>query len=71
MRSKPLSAMLTFLALPLVSVGGCSVAPKAQNHAMFLEKARDGLEHFKQNVTGLSGQIAQSAGYEAFPGAGQ
>lgn len=71
MRSMLLAAILAILALPLANLAGCSVAPKTQNRAMFVQEARDGLDYFKQNVTGLKSQIAQSAGYAVFPGAGQ
>jgi lipid-binding SYLF domain-containing protein len=63
--------MMFALALPLVSVVGCNVAPKADDRESFVVEAREGLKHFESNVPGLKDQIKNSAGYAVFPGAGQ
>ena len=63
--------LMFVLALPLVSVVSCNVAPKADDRESFVVEAREGLKHFESNVPGLKDQIKNSAGYAVFPGAGQ
>ena len=63
--------MMLVLALPLVSVVGCNVAPKTDDRESFVVEAREGLKYFDRNVPGLKDQLKNSAGYAVFPGAGQ
>lgn len=64
--------LLVLLAvLPAVVLPGCKVAPKADDRAAFVQESREGLTYFESNVPGLKKQIAASAGYAVFPGAGQ
>ncbi len=71
MRTLAQLLLLALLAIPFATLTGCSVVPKEANRASFVQEARDGLTYFKEKVTNLDGQIAQSAGYAVFPGAGQ
>ncbi len=64
--------ILVLLAvIPVLTLPGCKVAPKADDRATFVQESRDGLAYFESNVPGLTKQIAASAGYAVFPGAGQ
>ena len=64
-----LSLVLISLAL-LVSVG-CTTAPKQKNQASVIAESRAATTWFRNNVTGLSTQLNDSAGYISFPGVGQ
>jgi phospholipase/lecithinase/hemolysin len=66
MRTLAQLLLLTLLALPFATLTGCSVVPKEANRASFVQEAHDGLAYFKENVSNLDGQIAQSAGYAVF-----
>lgn len=64
-------ALALALSAPAVMLSACSVAPKQDDRASFVMEAREGLSYFERHVSGLRGQISQSAGYAVFPGAGQ
>ena len=64
-------AIALALSIPATLLTGCSVAPKQDERASFVMEAREGLAYFERHVSGLRGQIGQSAGYAVFPGAGQ
>ena len=59
------------LSVPAAILSACNVAPKQDDRASFVMEAREGLGYFERHVSGLRGQIGQSAGYAVFPGAGQ
>lgn len=61
--------LLAVIVLPTLTA--CNVAPKSDDRATFVQEARDGLRAFERQVPGLRRQIAESAGYAVFPGAGQ
>ncbi|MGA1266978.1 MAG: hypothetical protein ACO32J_07360 [Phycisphaerales bacterium] len=64
-------SLFLIAALMLPTLSACNVAPKADDRATFVQEARDGLREFERQVPGLRRQIAESAGYAVFPGAGQ
>jgi lipid-binding SYLF domain-containing protein len=67
-------AILASAALCLVSLtllGACSTAPKSENQADFMARARSSTEQFERSVPGLADQIKNSAGYIIFPDVSQ
>ena len=69
-RFSPL-ALLPLMMVALIGIGGCSTAPKQEDTKVFVSEARAATMWFERNVSGLSEQIDNSAGYIVFPAVGQ
>lgn len=55
----------------LLSIAGCSTAPKAEDQGALVADAEAAVQWFERSVPGLRGQLDRSAGYIIFPGVGQ
>lgn len=62
-----LTALGLALALFMLTLGGCSTAPKAQDMAAFRERSKSTLNWFKGSVKDLDRQLSASSAYIVFP----
>lgn len=63
--------MLIALIATSVVAAGCSTAPDQKDQATVIAHSRSATQWFRNNATGVSAQLDNSAGYITYPGIGR
>jgi lipid-binding SYLF domain-containing protein len=71
LRARAIAALLLLGTSLLLPLGGCSTAPKAEDQAAFMGRARASQGWFVRNVDGLGDQVAAAPAYIIFPDVAQ